>query len=72
VHKVGRYERRTSRSATRSIDQGQSVAQVKAVAPEAVLTVRTYGTGPLHDPGLVRKSAQPKHANQHVNAPSQP
>ena len=29
------------------------------MAPEAVLTVRTYGTGPLYDPGLVRKSAQP-------------
>src|SRR4029077_11856227 len=25
-----------------------------AVAPDAVLTVRTYGTGPAHGPGLVR------------------
>ncbi len=28
-----------------------------AVAPDAVFTVRTYGTGPLYGPGLVRKSA---------------
>ena len=27
--------------------------------PVAVFTVRTYGTGPLYDPGLVRKSARP-------------
>jgi hypothetical protein len=25
-----------------------------AVAPDAVFTVRTYGTGPLYGPGLVR------------------
>jgi hypothetical protein len=25
-----------------------------AVAPDAVFTVRTYGTGPLYDPGLQR------------------
>jgi hypothetical protein len=28
-----------------------------AVAPDAVLTVRTYCTGPLYGPGLGRKSA---------------
>ena len=28
-----------------------------AVAPDAVFTVRTYGTRPLYGPGLVRKSS---------------
>jgi hypothetical protein len=28
-----------------------------AVAPDAVFTVRTYGTWPAYDPGLLRKSA---------------
>jgi hypothetical protein len=30
-----------------------------AVAPDAVFTVRTYGTGPRYSPRLVRKSGQP-------------
>jgi hypothetical protein len=31
-----------------------------AVAHDAVFTVRTYGTGPLYGPRLVRKSASVK------------
>lgn len=32
-----------------------------SMAPDAVLTIRTYGTGPLYGPELMRKSA---HANR--------
>ncbi len=40
-----------------------------AVAPDAVFTVRTYGTGPLYDPGLVRKSSLPANQNPQVSEP---
>jgi hypothetical protein len=49
-----------SEISVRSCDEVQeSNAIWTAVAPGAVFTVRTYGTGPLYDPGLVHKSAQP-------------
>jgi hypothetical protein len=35
-----------------------------AVAPDAVFTVRTYGTGPPYGPGLVRNSSHRKPRNR--------
>ena len=45
-----------------------------AVAPDAVLTVRTYGTGPLYGPGLVRKftSHEPKHPGHSAESVQNP
>jgi ribosome-binding protein aMBF1 (putative translation factor) len=40
-----------------------------AVAPDAVFTVRTYGTGPLYGHGLVRKSASAKPATRRSAQP---
>jgi hypothetical protein len=40
-----------------------------AVAPDAVLTVRTCGTAPLYSAGLVRKSALSRHKNPQVSNP---